>query len=392
MTETPQQLDEPTRAGVNTENLRNYERLRRSTTDRKIAGVAGGLGRHLNIDPTVLRVLFVVLVFFGGAGLVLYGAAWLLVPKEGSDESIIQASPSTRNALLIVVGVLAAILLIGDSFGGFGFPWPLAIIAVVLLVVLMNRDRPDRPAAGSPPESQPAAGSPETATYAEGGEPPADTIAWQTPAPYQPPPKPDRGPRLFGPTLALVALALGILGLIDTTASIAPAAYPALALAVIGAMLVVGSMAGRPGGLILIGVIAALALAVTTTIDDEWSGDRRVVATPRLASELPDGFTLTAGQIQLDLSNIQDVENLDGRRITLKAEAGEILVTVPDDVDVDVDASIRYAGEANIAGAVQSGNQIDMFQQIDGGDDVPKIFLDLDLAVGVIQVEQENAS
>ena len=68
MTETPQQ-DQQTRPGVAAENLRNYERLHRSATDRKIAGVAGGLGRHLNIDPTVLRVLFVVLALFGGAGL-----------------------------------------------------------------------------------------------------------------------------------------------------------------------------------------------------------------------------------------------------------------------------------------------------------------------------------
>ena len=118
MTETPQQHDEQARPGVAAENLRNSERLRRSTTDRKIAGVAGGLGKHLNIDPTVLRVLFVVLALFGGAGLVLYGVAWLIVPEEGTDRSVIQTSPSTRNAVLIVVGVIAALLVIGDSWDG----------------------------------------------------------------------------------------------------------------------------------------------------------------------------------------------------------------------------------------------------------------------------------
>ena len=122
MTETHTQPDEQPRTGLATENLRSYERLRRSVTDRKIAGVAGGLGRHLNIDPTVLRVLFVVLVFFGGAGLLIYAAAWLLVPEEGTERSVVQTSPSTRNTLLIVVGVLAALLLIGDTWGGVGFP------------------------------------------------------------------------------------------------------------------------------------------------------------------------------------------------------------------------------------------------------------------------------
>ena len=94
MTETPPQQDTPptggptgSRTGLDRDALRDFERLRRSTTDRKIAGVAGGLGRHLNIDPTILRVLFVVLVFFGGAGLLLYGAAWLVVPEEGSDKA-----------------------------------------------------------------------------------------------------------------------------------------------------------------------------------------------------------------------------------------------------------------------------------------------------------------
>ena len=97
MTETPPQQDSGTGpTGFDRDALHDIDRLRRSTTDRKIAGVAGGLGRHFNIDPTILRVLFVVLVFFGGAGLLLYGAAWLLLPEDGSDEAPINTSPSTR--------------------------------------------------------------------------------------------------------------------------------------------------------------------------------------------------------------------------------------------------------------------------------------------------------
>ena len=151
MTETPQQQGTPPQGGFDRDALRDFERLRRSRTDRKIAGVAGGLGRHLNIDPTVLRVLFVVLVFFGGAGLLLYGAAWLIVPEEGSDEGTISTSPSTRNSVLVVEGILAALLLIGDSWGGFGFPWPLAIIALVVVLFIVNKDRPRHSSATPPP-------------------------------------------------------------------------------------------------------------------------------------------------------------------------------------------------------------------------------------------------
>src|SRR6476661_1969121 len=119
---------QPTAApGVDRQHLRSYEQLRRSVTDRKIAGVAGGLGRHLNIDPTILRVLFVVLCFFGGAGFVAYGAAWLLVPEDGQEQGKLSMSPGTRNGLLIGVGVLSALLVLGDSWHGIGFPWPLLI-------------------------------------------------------------------------------------------------------------------------------------------------------------------------------------------------------------------------------------------------------------------------
>ena len=51
------------------------------TTNRYVAGVAGGLGRHFNIDPTILRVLLVVLDFFGGAGLVIYASAGCSSPR-----------------------------------------------------------------------------------------------------------------------------------------------------------------------------------------------------------------------------------------------------------------------------------------------------------------------
>jgi phage shock protein PspC (stress-responsive transcriptional regulator) len=411
MTETPPQQDERTRPGVATDNLRSYEHLRRSTTDRKIAGVAGGLGRHLNIDPTVLRVVLVVLAFFGGAGLVIYGAAWLLVPEEGTEQTVVETSPSTRNALLIVVGVIAAMLLVGDAWNGFGFPWPLALAAVVVLVVLVNRDR--RSSAPAQPQQHPYAahGGPSTETTpsmsatstapssplhthvpASGGAPPG--TGWPAPpTPHQPPaPKADRGPKLFGPTLALLALALGGLGLFDVTYDVAEAAYPALALTVIGAMLLVGSVAGRAGGLILLGVLAALALAVTASVDGNWNDDPRISAEPTSAAAVQDRYGTTAGQVSVDLTRVDDLDNLDGRQIALEAEAGELLVLVPEGVDVDVDASIRFGGEVEVDGFVENGNSVDVERTIDGGDDVPQIHLDLDLLVGHIEVIQENAS
>jgi phage shock protein PspC (stress-responsive transcriptional regulator) len=55
-------------------------KLYRSRTNRKIAGVAGGLAEFFNADPTLIRVLFVVLALFGGSGLLIYIVMWILVP------------------------------------------------------------------------------------------------------------------------------------------------------------------------------------------------------------------------------------------------------------------------------------------------------------------------
>jgi phage shock protein C len=57
-------------------------RLTRSESGRKIAGVCAGLGEYLNIDPTIVRLLFIAAIFAGGAGLILYLVMWLVVPLK----------------------------------------------------------------------------------------------------------------------------------------------------------------------------------------------------------------------------------------------------------------------------------------------------------------------
>ena len=57
-------------------------KLYRSRTNRKVAGVCGGLAQNFNTDATVIRVLFVVLAVLGGGGLLIYLAMWIIVPSE----------------------------------------------------------------------------------------------------------------------------------------------------------------------------------------------------------------------------------------------------------------------------------------------------------------------
>jgi phage shock protein PspC (stress-responsive transcriptional regulator) len=62
-------------------------RLSRSTDDRMLAGVAGGIARYLDVDVTLVRIGIVALTLLSGAGAVLYAAAWLLIPADGEDQS-----------------------------------------------------------------------------------------------------------------------------------------------------------------------------------------------------------------------------------------------------------------------------------------------------------------
>ena len=58
------------------------KKLCRSTVDRKIAGVCGGLGEYCNIDSVIPRIIFAILLFVGGVGLLGYIIMWVVIPKK----------------------------------------------------------------------------------------------------------------------------------------------------------------------------------------------------------------------------------------------------------------------------------------------------------------------
>jgi len=62
--------------------------LQRPADDRMLAGVAAGIARYLGVDVTLVRIAFALLTFLGGAAVPAYLAGWLLIPEEGSDQSI----------------------------------------------------------------------------------------------------------------------------------------------------------------------------------------------------------------------------------------------------------------------------------------------------------------
>ncbi len=58
------------------------KKLYRSRTNRKIAGVCGGLGDYFDIDPTLIRLAIVFFTLWWGGGLLLYAIAWFIIPEE----------------------------------------------------------------------------------------------------------------------------------------------------------------------------------------------------------------------------------------------------------------------------------------------------------------------
>lgn len=63
-------------------------KLTRSNNDVIVAGVAAGLAEYLNIDPVLVRLLFVLLTIFGGNGILIYLIFWVLMPQETISEKI----------------------------------------------------------------------------------------------------------------------------------------------------------------------------------------------------------------------------------------------------------------------------------------------------------------
>jgi len=64
-------------------NIKNMKRLYLSTTDKKIGGVCGGLGEFFEKDPTLFRILFILLIIVSfGIGILAYLGMWLVIPKK----------------------------------------------------------------------------------------------------------------------------------------------------------------------------------------------------------------------------------------------------------------------------------------------------------------------
>lgn len=380
MSTTPPDTQPPPTPGpdsgprVGWDEIRDLAAIRRTVGDRRrVAGVAGGLARHLDIDPLIVRVAFVVLTFFGGAGLVLYIACWLLVPEEGSDWARVALDRRSRTVALVLVGALVLVILLGHTWWGSGYPWGLLVIAGIVALVATAFPRRDR--------SRPDAPDVTATTGVTAGTP--------APPPYVEQPRPvnprKKGPILFWFALAVMAVALGVLAVVDLAgASVAPSAYPALVLALSGAFLLLGAFWGRAGGIILVGLLAAAA-TVGATIGDQWDPHREVVR-PVSSAAVQGSYHLDAGNLVVDLSQVTDPEALDGRTVHVSGGVGHLDITVPTGVNVVTHASISGPGGINAFGQDSGGVDTTVDTVHRAGPGAPTLTIDADLHIGAIDL------
>jgi len=130
-------------------------RLYRSNTDKVIGGVAGGLADYLDIDPVIVRILFVLLAIFGGSGVLVYIILWIVIPaevvsfqnfdknnsNEDANDEVKPASTSRRTNTSLVAGIIliafGLIFLLNQLVPLYGIIdfWPLLLVLAGVLLI-----------------------------------------------------------------------------------------------------------------------------------------------------------------------------------------------------------------------------------------------------------------
>jgi phage shock protein PspC (stress-responsive transcriptional regulator) len=347
-------------------------RLVRVKEGRWLGGVCAGLGRYFDVNPLVYRIAFAALALAGGTGLLLYLAAYLVIPSEDDDESIaVEALRGHRDHpwLLVGVGLLSfgALFTLSEArfWPGTGNVWLAATLAGAALVWwhVSNRDRVPRT------DPSPAA---ETET----------TVVRASRRPAR--------PSLFAPVLGALLAAAGVFGLLAVldVYEVDLAVALAAGVAIVGAAVAVGAMTQRRvGGLVLLGLLllAAFGAAAATPVPiSAGIGDK--VERPSVTDGLQPRYELGVGELDLDLGAV----TLQPGNTSVHASVGvgELVVTVPEGVALELDAQAGI-GEVNVLGAHEDGVNARRTIRLAGPTpDAPVLELEADVGFGYVEVRR----
>lgn len=341
-------------------------RPQRRRDDRMVAGVAAALGRRYGVDPVLLRVAFVVLTVYGGAGVLLYLLGWLLLPQQGDEASPGEALLGRGHSSTPTAGAVVLAVALIPAFFAIGFGNPSALLGLAAAaggLYLLHRHRGGTGEPPPAPGADPSAGSAgplevDTSTPAAGTAPAPPTpegttprqtppgwdplgaapFAWDLPDPGPPSTAPARPRSRITPVTLGVALVVGGGAALAAPAVgwLGAAEVAGLALAVVGTGLVVGSF--RHGGRGLIAVALPLAaltyLLQAAPVDDLRDvGERRWQATT--VARLAPAYQLSVGTGHLDLTGLT-VPDGGTIRTDVAVSVGEAKVFLPPELDVRV--------------------------------------------------------
>ncbi len=359
------------------------------TPDKKIAGVAAGIGHYVGIDPTIVRIAFVLLAFAGGIGILLYLVCWLVMPKGE-----ISAHGGARGVDPWTVAALAALVLgVGLLFGWHGFDDSFQIaLGLALLgggIWLLVRDRPpDGPVPATAPPSPPDPAPPEGAVPAgvgNEGEGPVETHGTEGAAPAAPSSR--RGPITAG-VLSLLSIGAALMiagslsGWFDASASIVLAA----ALVVVGAGLVLASVVGRAPWLFVVGIVVTCALLTAAAVEplfDDGIGEK--VVAPATLVELESRYEHGIGDLTVDLRNVP----LDGktRRVEVELGIGSLMVLVPRAQSLVVDAHVD-AGKVSLPDGRTANGWDESLRYASGAAGQGRLVIDVEMGFGDAEVSR----
>jgi phage shock protein PspC (stress-responsive transcriptional regulator) len=216
--------------------------------------------------------------------------------------------------------------------------------------------------------------------------PPVDAPTVRTAArPPKPPKPPKERSALVAVTLSLLAILAGVV----TLAGLDLVTGLALALALVAGAMIVGAWRGRARGLIPIALLLSSVLFVASLIDVPFkggAGERLYV--PISVEEVRSPYRLVAGELQLDLRRV----DLTGRTLPVVASmaTGNIVVTVPDGVAVEVRAQVG-AGDLLVFGRDWAGVGIDERVVRNGPEGAGRLRLDLHVGFGQLEVRRAPA-
>jgi phage shock protein PspC (stress-responsive transcriptional regulator)/predicted membrane protein len=322
-------------------------KLTRSSTDKLIGGVAGGLGRYFGVDPILFRIAFVVLVFAGGVGVLAYIGLLAFVPADDGTSPLGKGNAANVAGAILVVAL--ALLIFGPPAFFLG-PVLLPVGLVIGVGVLLWR------AAGGTFRS----------------EDPGKMAA-----------------------RALIAFLIGIAALgaavgVFLLAAMGGGTVLAILAILAGMALVITAFAGGARWLIAPALILVLPLAIVAAADvniDGGVGQRHY--SPASVSELRPDYRLGMGELEIDMRDVQ--LPAAGTDVHVEVGVGHAVIRVPVDECVTSDVKIGV-GQANL------------FDRGSGGVDValadsatppyaqtrPHLHLDGDVGIGAFEVVRGN--